>query len=135
MPEHSPIDGVSPDLNGVLAAHYLGTFMLPLEAVTCSVSTHPVSQAGVDAIGASIDQTGGFLDLHAPLVTIDASDIPVDGVNEETASTLAYKMMDGAHRFYALKARNDKAARFPFRVYRAYSHAHEAIISDGENWC
>lgn len=132
MPQHSPIIGVDSGLNQALSAHYVGTFKIPLKAVTSSASTHPVSQSGVDMIGASMDKAGGFLELHAPLVTIASDLIPEGGLDAETAAKKSFNIMDGAHRLYVLKARHDEAVCFPFRVYREFLPARQRIISDGE---
>lgn len=132
MPAHTPIEGVDSSLNKVLEEHYVGTFLLPLKAVTSSISTHPVFQSGIDVITASMDKAGGFLELHAPLVTIDSDDIPEEGLDDETAPEKKYNMMDGAHRLHALKARNNEEACFLFRVYREYMPARQRIISEGE---
>ena len=90
---HAEIAGASAGMNERLRDHYVGEYEILLENI--SLDGRLVSGPGVGLLVASINETGGFLPQHAPLVVIDSADIPEEGFNAEIAETTSTRVSSG----------------------------------------
>ncbi|CAB1109275.1 unnamed protein product [Ectocarpus sp. CCAP 1310/34] len=94
MSSHTPIAGVKDGLNGVLAHHYLSTFVIPVTNV--NIIGRPIATSGVRIITESMKQARGFLQQHAILAMVEASNVPAGGLSAAAAAKLQLRILDGA---------------------------------------
>ncbi|CAB1113483.1 unnamed protein product [Ectocarpus sp. CCAP 1310/34] len=131
MSSHTPIAGVKDGLNGVLAQHYLGTFDIPVTNV--NIIGRPIATSGVRIITESMKQARGFLQQHAILAMVEASNVPAGGLSAAAAAKLQLRILDGAHRTHCALQLYGGEFIIPCRIYTDFNPLEEAVVASGLN--
>lgn len=130
MSSHTPIAGVKDGLNGVLAQHYLGTFDIPVTNV--NIIGRPIATSGVRIITESMKQAQSFLQQHAILAMVEASEVPAGGLSAAAAAKLQLRILDGAHRTHCALQLYGGEFIIPCRIYTDFNPLEEAVVASGK---
>ncbi|CAB1112916.1 unnamed protein product [Ectocarpus sp. CCAP 1310/34] len=78
-------------------------------------------------------QARGFLQQHAILAMVEASNVPAGGLSAAAATKLQLRILDGAHRTHCALQLYGREFVIPCRIYTDFKPLEEAVVASGLN--